>query len=135
MMIQPVGAATRSRSAMGGAMGRITTHVLDVGHGKPAEGVRIELHARGENPRLLLETATNADGRCDRPLLEGEELRAGEYELIFFVGDYFGRLGLDLPRPRFLEEVVIRFGVADPGKHYHVPLLVSPWSFSTYRGS
>jgi 5-hydroxyisourate hydrolase len=116
-------------------MGRITTHVLDVAHGKPAEGVRIELHARGEVPKLLRATTTNADGRCGRPLLEGAELRAGEYELVFFLDDYFGRLGLDLPRPLFLDQVVTRFGVANAGQHYHVPLLVSPWSFSTYRGS
>jgi 5-hydroxyisourate hydrolase len=116
-------------------MGGITTHVLDVARGKPAAGVRIELYARDTDARLLRVATTNTDGRCDRPLLEGPELRTGNYELIFLVGEYFGQLGLDLPRPRFLEEVVIRFGVADAGQHYHVPLLLSPWSFSTYRGS
>jgi 5-hydroxyisourate hydrolase len=116
-------------------MGRITTHVLDVARGKPAAGVRIELHARGAEPQLLQATETNEDGRCDRPMLEGPEFRTGEYELIFFVGDYFGREGLELPQPRFLDQVVIRFGVADAGQHFHVPLLVSPWCFSTYRGS
>jgi 5-hydroxyisourate hydrolase len=116
-------------------MGKITTHVLDVARGRPAAGVRIELRTCGDEPRLVRAATTNADGRCDEPLLEGVGLQPGEYDLIFFVGEYFGKLGLDLPRPRFLEEVVIRFGVADPGQHYHVPLLVSPWSFSTYRGS
>ncbi|MBV8397875.1 MAG: hydroxyisourate hydrolase [Acetobacteraceae bacterium] len=116
-------------------MGRITTHVLDVARGKPAAGVRIELQTAANERQLLHSTSTNADGRCDRPLLEGTGFRVGEYDLIFFVGEYFERIGLDLPRPRFLNQVVIRFGVADAAEHYHVPLLVSPWSFSTYRGS
>jgi 5-hydroxyisourate hydrolase len=116
-------------------MGRITTHVLDVASGKPAAGVVVELHVRGAEPRMVHSTATNADGRCDQPLLQGSALRAGEYELIFAMGDYFDKQGLALPRPKFLDQVVLRFGVSDATQHYHVPLLVSPWSFSTYRGS
>lgn len=84
---------------------------------------------------MLKQAATNDDGRCDAPLLEGDALAAGEYELVFHAGDYFAALGVALPAPRFVDRVVLRFGVADPGSHYHVPLLVSPWSYSTYRGS
>ncbi len=116
-------------------MGKLTTHVLDTAHGRPAEGVRIVLHARGAQAGVLREATTNADGRCDRPLLEGDALLAGEYELVFFIGDYFAALGVAQPAPRFLDEVVLRFGVADPAQHYHVPLLASPFGFSTYRGS
>ena len=113
-------------------MGRLTTHVLDTAHGRPAPGVRIELFSGGLR---LREETTNRDGRCDAPLLEGEFFRIGTYELVFFAGDYFAGLGLHLPEPRFLDRVVIRFGVADAAAHCHVPLLVTPWSFSTYRGS
>ena len=83
----------------------------------------------------ILRTQTNDDGRCDKPLLEGEALVAGKYELVFAAGDYFRALGQPLPEPLFVDEVVLRFGIADPSLHYHVPLLVSPWSYSTYRGS
>ena len=116
-------------------MGRLTTHVLDTAHGVPAEGVRIALHGRGARAGLLREATTNADGRCDRPLLEGDALLAGEYELMFGIGAYFAARGVVQPEPRFLDEVVVRFGVADPARHYHVPLLASPFGFSTYRGS
>ena len=117
-------------------MGKLTTHVLDTAHGRPGAGIRIELHAiDGEARRLLKQATTNDDGRCDAPLLEGDALTAGEYELVFHAGDYFSALGVALPEPRFVDRVVLRFGVADAGSHYHVPLLVSPWSYSTYRGS
>ncbi len=116
-------------------MGRLTTHVLDTAQGRPAAGVRIALHARGTGADPLCRAITNADGRCDRPLLEGDALRVGEYDLVFSIGDYFAAQGMTLPQPRFLDEIVLRFGVADVGQHYHVPLLASPWSFSTYRGS
>ncbi|AEA61055.1 MULTISPECIES: hydroxyisourate hydrolase [Burkholderia] len=117
-------------------MGKLTTHVLDTAHGRPGADIRIELHAiDGDTRRALLTATTNSDGRCDRPLLEGEALLAGEYELVFHAGDYFAALGVELPAPRFVDRVVLRFGVADPDAHYHVPLLVSPWSYSTYRGS
>ena len=116
-------------------MGRLTTHVLDTAHGRPAAGLSVTLH-RAEPDRAEMTTAvTNADGRCDRPLLEGEALSAGTYELVFDVGPYFERLGLDLPKPKFLDRVVIRFGVSDAAAHYHVPLLLSPYGYSTYRGS
>ena len=116
-------------------MGRLTTHVLDTAQGRPAAGVRITLLAKGAGPEPLCRAVTNADGRCDRPLLEGEALRVGEYDLVFAIGDYFAAQGIALPEPRFLNEIVLRFGVADTAQHYHVPLLASPWSFSTYRGS
>jgi 5-hydroxyisourate hydrolase len=116
-------------------MGKLTTHVLDTAAGRPAAGVAIELR-RGGTPRDLLATArTNADGRCDKPLLEGAAFAAGEYELEFGVADYFRRGSVALADPPFLGTVVIRFAVASPGENYHVPLLVSPWSYSTYRGS
>ena len=104
--------------------GRLTTHVLDTARGRPASGVQIELFRL--DPRTPLKAvATNADGRTDEPLLT--TLEAGRYELLFFVGAYFGS--------GFLDEVPIRFRIEDAGAHYHVPLLVSPWSYSTYRGS
>jgi 5-hydroxyisourate hydrolase len=120
--------------------GRLTTHVLDTARGLPAAGVVIELfrlHGEGAEERRerLARLVTNADGRTDRPALQGVDLRAGRYELVFFVGDYFRRSLSDLPDPLFIDRVPVRFGVADPGAHYHVPLLASPWSFSTYRGS
>jgi hydroxyisourate hydrolase len=113
--------------------GYLTTHVLDTARGRPAAGVAIEL-ARFDGPRRhqLGEFVTNADGRTDEPLIGRGELRAGEYELVFAIGDYFR----DEPHePPFLDLVPIRFGIAHPAAHYHVPLLVSPWSYSTYRGS
>ena len=117
--------------------GRLTTHVLDIAHGRPAAGLLIELWTMdgGDGDRALLKTVwTNADGRTDAPLLEGNALRPGVYEFVFAVGDYFaGRQ--ELPSPAFLDRVPVRFGIADAGAHYHVPLLVSPWAYSTYRGS
>ena len=104
----------------------LTTHVLDVARGRPAAGVAIELERDGE---LIARAVTNADGRTDAPLLE--RLEAGVYELRFAVGDYFGRAG----EPPFLDVVPVRFGVSDPGSHHHVPLLVAPGGYSTYRGS
>lgn len=117
-------------------MGKLSTHVLDTAQGKPAADVHIELYAINANGRTLLKSvSTNADGRCDAPLLEGEELRAGQYELVFGAGDYFSAQGVTLPTPRFIDRVSIAFGVADPAQNYHVPLVVSPWAYSTYRGS
>lgn len=117
-------------------MGKLTTHVLDTAHGCPAAGVSIRLYRLDDTTRTLLDTrVTNADGRCDAPLLEGTALEAGTYELEFAAGDYFAARGLVLPSPRFVDRVPIRFGIADASQHYHVPLLVSPFSFSTYRGS
>jgi 5-hydroxyisourate hydrolase len=117
-------------------MGKLTTHVLDTANGRPGAGIKVELFAlAGDTRRALKTTITNDDGRCDQPLLEGDALVAGEYELVFAAGDYFASIGTKVPEPRFVDRVVLRFGVADAGAHYHVPLLVSPWSYSTYRGS
>lgn len=117
--------------------GRLTTHVLDTAHGRPAAGVPIELWRiePGGARRLVASAITNADGRTTAPLLAGDELAAGTYELVFAVGAYFAAQGLAQPSPPFLDQVPVRFGIADAGAHYHVPLLVSPWAYSTYRGS
>lgn len=117
-------------------MGKLSTHVLDTLHGKPAQGVNLRLYRIEDgHPTLLKQAATNADGRCDAPLLEGAALRAGCYELRFALGDYYTALGVPLPEPRFLDEVVLRFGIAHPEQNYHVPLVATPWAYSTYRGS
>ena len=116
-------------------MGRLTTHVLDTASGKPAAGVTIELYRIGKNDERLAAATTNADGRVDRPLLEGDAFVAGIYELRFHAGDYLRAAGTALPDPAFLDVVPIRFGVASAGDHYHVPLLLSPYGYSTYRGS
>jgi 5-hydroxyisourate hydrolase len=117
-------------------LGKLTTHVLDVAAGIPAAGMLIRLHdLTPPAPRLLQETRTNADGRTATPLLEGEALKAGRFSLTFEVADYFRRRGVVFPDPPFLDEVVVSFGIADPAQNYHVPLLTSPWSYSTYRGS
>ena len=116
-------------------MGRLTTHVLDTAQGRPASGLAISLYRDGRAGDELAKAVTNADGRCDGPLLEGKALTAGAYELVFDAGAYFDSLGLKLPEPKFLDRVSIRFGIADPAAHYHVPLLLSPYGYSTYRGS
>jgi 5-hydroxyisourate hydrolase len=117
-------------------MGKLSTHVLDTVHGVPAQGVALELYRlHGDVRTLLVETATNADGRCDAPLLSGPALIRGTYELVFHAGDYFARKGVSLPEPRFVDQVVLRFGIANPDENYHVPLVVTPWTWSTYRGS
>ena len=113
-------------------MSGLTTHVLDTAHGKPAAGVALRLTRGGE---ILVSTRTNADGRCDLPLLTAEAMTAGAYRLEFDVGAYYRGLGVALPDPAFLETVAIEFGIADVAAHYHVPLLVSPFGYSTYRGS
>jgi 5-hydroxyisourate hydrolase len=119
---------------MGVAMGRLTTHVLDTALGKPAAGLVVELFRHGETPKCIAVTETNRDGRVDRALVEGADFTAGSYEIRFHVGDYL-RKTLTLPEPAFLDVVPIRFGVASPEQHYHVPLLLSPYGYSTYRGS
>jgi len=117
-------------------MGKLSTHVLDTAQGKPGAGVQVELYALDGAQRTLLKREfTNADGRCTAPLLEGEALRVGQYELVFAAGDYFAAQGVALPQPRFIDRVTIAFGVADAAQNYHVPLVVTPWSYSTYRGS
>jgi 5-hydroxyisourate hydrolase len=116
-------------------MGRLTTHVLDTARGMPAAGLSIELFALTGERRRLKAATTNKDGRCDTPLLESADLVAGSYELVFAVGDYFRAAGVATSHPPFLDRVPVRFQVADPAAHYHVPLLVSPYGYSTYRGS
>ena len=116
--------------------GRLTTHVLDTAGGRPAAGVRIELFRLEATGREILgDVLTNDDGRCDAPLLAGTAFAPGRYELVFHVGAYLRASGVALPDPAFLDEVPIRFGVDRPGEHYHVPLLISPYGYSTYRGS
>ena len=117
-------------------MGRLTTHVLDTAQGRPGEGIRIEVYRlEGEQRTRLKEVVTNDDGRCDAPILEGEAFAAGQYELVFHAGDYLRARGVEADEPRFLDVIPLRFGVADAGAHYHVPLLLSPYGYSTYRGS
>lgn len=117
-------------------MGKLTTHILNTATGKPGKGITIQLYLLQEDSwELIKETISNEDGRCGSPLLEGDALKLGQYELVFHAGAYFDAMGLDLPEPKFLDEIVIRFGVPDAKEHYHVPLLVSPYSYSTYRGS
>lgn len=123
------------------ASGKLTTHVLDTANGRPAAGIRIELFrledddGNGSTRDHLTTTETNADGRCDQPLLTGDAFGPGSYELVFHVAGYFRGAGTALPTPAFLDAVPIRFGVAASGEHYHVPLLISPYGYSTYRGS
>lgn len=117
-------------------MGRLTTHVLDAAHGCPGNGIHIELYrVEGERLERVTTAVTNSDGRCDAPLLQGDEYRSGVYQLQFHAGDYYRALGVTLPEPAFLDVVVLRFGIDAGQEHYHVPLLVSPYSYSTYRGS
>jgi 5-hydroxyisourate hydrolase len=116
-------------------MGRLSTHVLDTAHGRPAAGMRFALfRLDGERREKLAEGVTNADGRADRPLLEGEAFRPGRYQLIYQVAAYFRAQGVSLPEPPFLDEVTLSFGLGDAA-HYHVPLLASPFGYTTYRGS
>ncbi len=116
-------------------MGRLTTHVLDTALGRPGEGLGIELYLLDPERVRVASAVTNADGRCDAPLLADGAFETGRYELVFRAGDYFTAMGLDAAEPRFLDEVVIRFGISEPGQHYHVPLLLSPYGYTTYRGS
>jgi 5-hydroxyisourate hydrolase len=115
---------------------KLSTHVLDTAHGCPASGMKIELWSLDGEERVLVTTAkTNSDGRPDQPLLSADEMAIGHYEIIFFVGDYFAAKSGALPKTRFLDRVPVRLGIADTGASYHVPLLCSPWAYSTYRGS
>ena len=118
-------------------MGRLSTHVLDTASGRPAAGIALSLVRLEPDGTAtpIAQAQTNADGRTDAPLMSGEAMRAGAYEIRFAVAAYFARAGVALPDPPFLDVIPIRFGIADPEANYHVPLLVSPWSFSTYRGS
>jgi len=119
-------------------MGKLSTHVLDTLHGTPASGVQLSLYRLdqdGQQRTLIKQTATNSDGRCDSPLLQNEAMQAGVYELDFAIGDYFAARNVPMPEPRFLDVVTLRFGIADAAQNYHVPLVATPWTYSTYRGS
>jgi len=117
-------------------VGRLTTHLLDAAHGCPGSGIKVELYrVEAQGLELVATRETNADGRCDSPLLEGEAYRSGVYQLQFSAGDYYRRRGAALAEPAFLDVVVLRFGIDAGQDHYHVPLLISPYSYSTYRGS
>ena len=117
-------------------MGRLTTHVLDTALGLPGAGINVSVFRVTESGRQLLHSVvTNQNGRCDEPLLEGDAFATGVYELVFSLTEYFAASGQILPNPPFVGDVILRVGIADGSQHYHVPLLVSPWSYSTYRGS
>ena len=117
-------------------MARLSTHVLDTSRGAPAAGVVVELHRLHAGGRESIGAGvTNGDGRTDAPLLEGDRLPSGTYELVFHAGDYYRDAGIELADPPFFERVVIRFGIASPEQHYHVPLLLAPYGYTTYRGS
>ena len=115
-------------------MTKLTTHCLDTYSGIPAKGIKVDVYTVLVKKEKINSVVLNSNGRSDKPLVEGENFKEGQYELVFFVGDYFKKI-TKLPKTPFLNEVVIRFGVSSSQEHYHVPLLVSPWSYSTYRGS
>jgi 5-hydroxyisourate hydrolase len=116
--------------------GYLTTHVLDTARGCPAAGLKIALYSvSGDAHHLLVEMVTNDDGRTDAPILPQEKFKTGTYELVFFAGDYLRATGQDGAEPLFLDQVPLRFGISDAEAHYHVPLLLSPFAYSTYRGS
>ena len=115
-------------------MTKLTTHCLDTFSGKPAKGIKVDVYTLSGKKEKINSTTLNNNGRSDNALLEGNNFKEGEYELVFFVGDYFKNI-TSLPKIPFLNEVVISFGISNSKEHYHVPLLVSPWSYSTYRGS
>lgn len=117
-------------------MGRLTTHVLDAAHGCPGSSIKVELYrVEGQQLELVNTALTNSDGRVDAPLLQGEDYRTGVYQLQFSAGDYYRARDVKLPETAFLDVVVLRFGIDEKQEHYHVPLLISPYSYSTYRGS
>ena len=115
-------------------MTKLTTHCLATFSGKPAKGVKVDVYLISGKREKLNSIILNNNGRADKPLVEGTNFKEGQYELVFFVGDYFKKI-TDLPATPFLNEIIIKFGVSDPTEHYHVPLLFTPWSYSTYRGS
>ena len=115
-------------------MTKLTTHCLDTFSGKPAKGIKVDVYFLSDKREKINSTILNNNGRSDKPLVEGTNFKEGQYELVFLVGDYFKKI-TDLPKTPFLNEVIIRFGISNFNESYHVPLLVSPWSYSTYRGS
>jgi 5-hydroxyisourate hydrolase len=116
-------------------MGRLTTHILDMALGRPAKGLKIELWSLAASPTLLKTVVSNQDGRVDAPLLEGDDFKVGQYELHFYVGAYLKANAAALSDPPFLDVIPLRFSIANASEHYHVPLLLSPYGYSTYRGS
>ena len=128
--------AFAGRGAQAAGTPGLTTHMLDVASGKPAEGVRIDFAVLDSGAYRPVRTVhTNADGRNSEPLLTAETMKVGQYQLVFHIAEYFTKLGTVLPNPPFLDQAVIQFGIADAMSHYHVPLLASPWTYTTYRGS
>ena len=115
-------------------MTKLTTHCLDTFSGQPAKGIKVDVYLISDKREKLNSIILNNNGRSDQPLIEGSNFKEGQYELVFFVGYYLKKI-TNLPKTPFLNEVVIKFGVSDSKEHYHVPLLVTPWSYSTYRGS
>jgi 5-hydroxyisourate hydrolase len=114
----------------------LTTHVLDLSHGQPASNVKVELFfSEAQEWQFIKTVVTNSDGRLDEPLITENEVKIGTYELVFHVGDYFRSKNIEVPNPAFLEQVPVRFGISDIERHYHVPLLISPWGYQVYRGS
>ena len=129
-------AAFGNKLALAAGSPGLTTHMLDTANGRPAEGVRIDFSGlEGSAYKLIKTVRTNADGRTPEPLLTAENMKVGQYELAFYLAEYYTKLGTTLPNPPFLEKAVIQFGMADAASHYHVPVLASPWSYTTYRGS
>ena len=116
-------------------MTKLTTHVLDVYSGKPGKGIKVDLYyVKNDKREKLNSVILNNDGRTDQALVDGANFKEGQYEIVFFVGDYFKKI-TEAPKIPFLDDVVVKFGISNTKEHYHVPLLVSPWSYSTYRGS
>jgi 5-hydroxyisourate hydrolase len=128
-------AAFANKAAFAAGSPGLTTHMLDTANGKPGEGVRVDFSVLDGGAYKLIKTVrTNVDGRTE-PLLTAETMKAGQYELVFYLAEYYTKLGTVLPNPPFLERAVIQFGMADATAHYHVPVLATPWSYTTYRGS
>jgi len=116
-------------------MSKLTTHVLDVFSGKPGKGIKVDLYyVKNDKKEKLNSVILNNEGRTDQALIDGANFKEGQYEIVFFVGDYFKKI-TEIPKIPFLDDVIIKFGISNAKEHYHVPLLVSPWSYSTYRGS
>ncbi len=129
-------AAFANKAAFAAGSPGLTTHMLDTANGKPGEGVRIDFSVlEGGAYKLIKTVRTNADGRTPEPLLNEKTMKVGQYELTFYLAEYYTKLGTMLPNPPFIEKAVIQFGMADAASHYHVPVLATPWSYTTYRGS
>jgi 5-hydroxyisourate hydrolase len=128
-------AAFADKSTFAAGSPGLTTHMLDTANGKPGEGVRVDFSVLdGDAYKLIKTVRTNADGRTE-PLLTAETMKVGQYQLVFYLAEYYAKIGTHLPNPPFLEKAVIQFGMADAKDHYHVPVLATPWSYTTYRGS